>query len=109
MEEVRIEIESKVRKEIKSNMIIEEINALSYNSLSELAIAMNSQVQQASKATFLSSQVQNIGNEPALIGMVSACDKDILSVPIVGNNAIFVANVLSKNDPNKHRPGRKKV
>ena len=60
---------------------------------------MNSQVQQASKATFLSSQVQNIGNEPALIGMVSACDKDILSVPIVGNNAIFVANVLSKNDP----------
>ncbi len=98
LEDVKTEIESKVRKESKAKMIIEEINALNYNSLFELAAAMNSQVQEASKATFLSSQVQNLGNEPALVGIVSAYEKEVLSDPIVGNNAVFVAKVLSKNE-----------
>ena len=79
-------------------MIIEEINALNYNSLSELATAMNSEVQQASKVTFLNSQVQNLGNEPALVGIVSAYEEEVLSPPIAGNNAVFVAKVLSKNE-----------
>ena len=59
---------------------------------------MNSEVQQASKATFLSSQVQNLGNEPALVGIVSAYEKEVISDPIIGNNAVFVAKVLSKNE-----------
>jgi peptidyl-prolyl cis-trans isomerase D len=98
LEDVRTEIESKVRKESKAKMIIEEINALNYNSLSELATAMNSEVQQASKVTFLNSQVQNLGNEPALVGIVSAYEEEVLSHPIAGNNAVFVAKVLSKNE-----------
>jgi len=98
LEDVRAEIESRVRKELKAKMIVEEINALNFNSLSELAAAMNTQVQQALKATFLSSQIQNLGNEPALVGIVSASEKEVLSNPIVGNNAVFVAKVLSKNE-----------
>lgn len=98
LEDVRTEIESKVRKNLKAKMIIDEINALNYNSLSELAAGMNSQVKQASKATFLSSQVQNLGTEPALVGLVSACEKEVVSDPIIGNNAVFVAKVLSRNE-----------
>ncbi len=98
LEDLIIEIESKVRKESKAKMIIKEVNALNYNSLSELATAMNSEVQQVSKATFLNSQVQNLGNEPALVGIVSAYQKEVISDPIAGNNAVFVAKVLSKNE-----------
>ncbi|OUV69944.1 MAG: hypothetical protein CBC83_09040 [Flavobacteriales bacterium TMED123] len=98
LEDLIIEIESKVRKESKAKMIIKEVNALNYNSLSELATAINSEVQQVSKATFLNSQVQNLGNEPALVGIVSAYQKEVISDPIAGNNAVFVAKVLSKNE-----------
>ena len=42
--------------------------------------------------------MQNLGNEPTLVGIVSAYEKEVLSDPIVGNNAVFVAKVLSKNE-----------
>ncbi|MEE2700182.1 MAG: SurA N-terminal domain-containing protein [Bacteroidota bacterium] len=98
LEEVRTEIESKVRKQKKGKMITEEINSLNYTSLSDLATAMRSQVQQASETTFLNSQLQNLGNEPTLVGIVSMHEKEVLSNPIVGNNAVFVAKVLSRNE-----------
>ena len=79
-------------------MIVDEINSETYNTLAELASTMRSQVQQATKASFLSSQIQNLGNEPELVGLICASEKDKISQPIVGNNAVFVAKVLSKNE-----------
>jgi len=98
LEDVSVEIEAKVRKQKKGKMIIDEINSETYNTLAELASTMRSQVQQATKASFLSSQIQNLGNEPELVGLICASEKDKISQPIVGNNAVFVAKVLSKNE-----------
>ena len=97
LEDVSVEIEAKVRKQKKGKMIIDEINSETYNTLAELASTMRSQVQQTTKASFLSSQIQNLGNEPELVGLICASEKDKISQPIVGNNAVFVAKVLSKN------------
>ena len=60
LEDVSEEIEAKVRKQKKGKMIIDEINSETYNTLAELASTMRSQVQQATKASFLSSQIQNL-------------------------------------------------
>ena len=98
LEDVSVEIEAKVRKQKKGKMIIDEINSETYNTLAELASTMRSQVQQTTKASFLSSQIQNLGNEPELVGLICASEKDKISQPIVGNNAVFVAKVLSKNE-----------
>jgi len=98
LEDVSVEIEAKVRKQKKSKMIIDEINSETFNTLAELASTMRSQVQQATKASFLSSQIQNLGNEPELVGLICASEEDKISQPIVGSNAVFVAKVLSKNE-----------
>jgi len=98
LEDVTVEIESKVRKEKQGEMIVEEINSLNYNSLSDVANTMSSQVQQALQATFSSNQIQNLGNEPALVGLVSSIEHEKLSNPIIGNNAVFVTKVLSRNE-----------
>ena len=50
------------------------------------------------KASFLSSQIQNLGNEPELVGLISASEKELITQPIVGNNAVFVAKVLYRNE-----------
>ena len=33
-----------------------------------------------------------------MVGLICASEKDKISQPIVGNNAVFVAKVLSKNE-----------
>ena len=99
LEDVSVEIEAKVRKQKKGKMIIDEINSETYNTLAELASTMRSQVQQATKASFLSSQIQNLGNEPELVGLVCASENDVITKPIIGNNAVFVAKVISRNEP----------
>ena len=97
LEDIKEEIKAKVLKKKKGKMIVDEINTESFSTLAELAIRMSSQVQQASKTTFLSSQVQDLGNEPELVGLICASEKEVITQPIVGNNAVFVTKVMSRN------------
>ena len=97
LEDLSVEIEAKVRKQKKGKMIVDKINAESFSTLAELATRMSSQVQQASKASFLSNQIQNLGNEPELVGLICASEKEVISQPIIGNNAVFVTKVISRN------------
>ena len=99
LEDVKIEIESKVRKKQKGNMIVDEINSITYKTLSELATAMSSEIKLAKNVSFLSSQVENLGNEPELVGLICASKNDIIIEPIIGNNAVFVSKVISRNEP----------
>ena len=90
---------TKFRKKQKGKMIVDEINSIIYKTLSELATAMSSQVKLATNVSFLSSQVQNLGNEPELVGLVCASENDVIIKPIIGNNAVFVSKVISRNEP----------
>ncbi len=98
LEDVKEEIRAKALKQKKGKMIVTEINSVSFSSLEELASRMQSQVQLASKTTFLSSQIQNLGNEPELVGLICASENDVIIKPIIGNNAVFVAKVIRRND-----------
>jgi len=60
---------------------------------------MSSQVKLAKNVSFLSSQVQNLGNEPELVGLICASKNDIIIKPIIGNNAVFVSKIISRNEP----------
>ncbi len=99
LEDVKVEIESKVRQKQKGKMIVDEINSMTYTTLSELATAMSSQVKLANNLSFLSSQVQNLGNEPELVGLICASTNDVIIKPIIGNNAVFVSRIISRNEP----------
>ncbi len=98
LEDLKEEIESKVRKEKKGKMIVEKINASSFTTLIELATKMKSQVLTATNTTFLSNQIQNLGIEPDLVGVVCAAEKDVITEPVIGRNSIFVIKVLNKNE-----------
>lgn len=98
-EDVKEEVRVEVLRQKKLNMLIENINNTSYNSLEELSTKMQSTVKQASKANFLSSQIQDLGIEPDLVGLLSVSPNDELSRPLAGVNSVYVVKVLSRNEP----------
>ena len=100
LEDVKVEIESKVRKKQKGKMIVDEINSITYKKLSELATAMSSEVKLATKANFLSSQIEGFFSlEPKLVGLICASKNDVIIKPLIGDNAVFVSKVISRNEP----------
>ncbi|MBC8266007.1 MAG: peptidylprolyl isomerase [Flavobacteriales bacterium] len=98
LEDLKEEIESKVRKQKKGKMIVDEIKLEQFSTLQELATKMNSQVKIAEKVNFLSNQIQNLGIEPDLVGLACASGKEEITNPIIGRNAIFVLKVINRNE-----------
>ena len=98
LDDVKEQITAIVKKQKKGKIIIEEINSESFSSLSDLATRMNSQVQIVSKVSFLNNQIQNLGNEPQLLGAVSSSETNETTKALEGENAIFVARVISRNE-----------
>ena len=81
-------------------MIVDEINSIAYKTLSELATKMSSQVQVASNTNFLSSEIQGFFSlEPKLVGLICASKNDVIIKPLIGDNAVFVSKVISRNEP----------
>ncbi len=87
-----------MKKQKKGKIIIAEINSESFSNLTDLATRMNSQVQTASKVSFLNNQIQNLGNEPQLLGAVSSLGTNETTKALEGENAIFMAQVISRNE-----------
>ena len=98
LEDIKEQVTAIVKKQKKGKIIIEKINSESFSTLTDLATRMNSQIQIASKVNFLNNQIQNLGNEPQLLGMVSSSETNEIIEAIEGENAIFVAKVISRNE-----------
>lgn len=86
-----------VRKEKKGALLAAQINsALAMNSSVESVAAKYSQeVKTATGVTFGSSYIQGAGNEPQLLGAVSALQSGQTTKAVIGNSGVFVATLTN--------------
>ncbi|SMO66631.1 peptidyl-prolyl cis-trans isomerase D [Saccharicrinis carchari] len=91
-------IKSILAKDKKAEIIKKRFNdnKASSQSLTSLAQKMESQVQSATDINFASFQVPGVGMEPALIALASLSDVGEMSVPVKGDQGVYVVKVTSE-------------
>jgi peptidyl-prolyl cis-trans isomerase D len=97
LEEIRAEIENKVKQEKKAEKITTSIESKrnGAKTLDELAKNLGVQTQPVTEVRFNSSSLGNAGVEPNVIAAFCSLEKGKVSQPIVGENGVYV---LSVND-----------
>jgi peptidyl-prolyl cis-trans isomerase D len=97
MEEMRADIENKVKQEKKAEKIIASIESKKNGAktLDELAKNLGVQTQSVTEIRFNSSSLGNAGVEPNVIAAFCSLEKGKVSQPIVGENGVYV---LAVND-----------
>ena len=110
-EEAKVRVDMVVRKEKKAQMLAEKLKnaAAGQSDLSGVASKLSTEVKDAAGINFNSFSIPAIGTEPAVIGTVSFLPEGKISVPIEGNNGVYLAKVtsVSKSD-DKNVKGEKK-
>ncbi|MBK8702542.1 MAG: peptidylprolyl isomerase [Saprospiraceae bacterium] len=92
----KTDIEQLVINRKKAELIKERIKGQDMNAV---ASTYNVQPDTAYGVTFAQSFVQNLGNEPAVVGTLFTLDSGKTSEPIAGETGVFVLNVTRRNPP----------
>jgi len=92
----KTDIEQLVINRKKAELIKERIKGQDLNAV---AATYNVQPDTAYGVTFAQSFVQDLGNEPAVVGTLFTLDSGKTSEPIAGETGVFVLNVSRKNPP----------
>lgn len=92
----KADIEQLVINRKKADLIKERIKGQDMNAI---AASYNVQLDTAYSATFAQSFIQDLGNEPAVVGTLFTLDQGKTSQPIAGETGVFVLNVLRKTPP----------
>ncbi len=100
IEQVKNEIESKVRKEKKSKILMVKVNKELANvkSLEELSKKLDTKVESSKNISFSSRNAGKMGYEPKIVALATNLEKEKLSKSIEGNNGIFVVFVTKITD-----------
>ena len=100
LESVKDDVKLKVIKEKKAEMFTKELNAAiaAGTQIDALASKLNLNLGQAQNINFNSTAIPGSGNQPSVIGTVSALKAKTISKPIVGKDGVFVVSVESKTD-----------
>ncbi len=100
IEQVKNEIESKIRKEKKSKILMEKVNKELANvkSLEELSKKLDTKVENSKNISFSSRNAGKMGYEPKIVALATNLEKEKLSKTIEGNNGIFVVFVTKITD-----------
>ncbi len=99
-EDVRAEIEPRVRTEKKKEYQVERLRqAYDNNSFGELPRVLGTQLQTASALTLDQPLVPGLGREPRFVGTVFGLSEGAVSSVVAGENAAFVARVTSVDGP----------
>lgn len=98
LEQVRPELELAVRKEKKGKLISDQLTKQmeGVKDIQALAGKLNTNVESASGISFSSFSIGSAGIEPKLIATAATIKPDQLSMPVQGNNGVYVAYVTSK-------------
>jgi peptidyl-prolyl cis-trans isomerase D len=101
LEDIRADIENKVKELKKSEIIIANIKSKIENvkTIEELGKNLGLQVQPLSGLHFTSSTLGNSGIEPNVIAAAFVLDKGKISEPIKGENGIYVISVNNITPP----------
>ncbi|MBN2481750.1 MAG: SurA N-terminal domain-containing protein [Bacteroidales bacterium] len=100
LEEIRPEIENEVKKLKKAEVLVSKFaeNIENAGSLESLADNLSLQVQAASNITYSSSIFGSAGVEPQLVGAALNLEQGRLSIPITGENGVYVMTVKDMSD-----------
>ena len=101
LDDIKAEIENKVRQQLKAEKITATINSkkAEAKTLDELAKALDVQTQPVAGLNFTSSSLGSAGIEPKVIAAACSLEKGIISGPIVGENGVYVLVVNNINAP----------
>ena len=91
IEDVRGEVETLVRNQKKSERLMEELSA--YSSLDEISSNYGSTINTIEGLNFSSTQVPNLGNQPAFVGAAFAVEEGQVSRLFPSKNAVFALKV----------------
>ena len=91
VEDVRAEVETLVRNQKKSERLMEEL--FGYSSLDEISSNFGSTINTAEGLNFSSTQVPNLGDQPAFVGAAFAVQEGQVSGVFSSKNAVFALKV----------------
>ncbi len=91
VEDVRAEVETLVRNQKKSERLMEELSG--YSSLDEISSNYGSTINTAEGLNFSTTQVPNLGDQPAFVGAAFAVQEGQVSGVFSSKNAVFALKV----------------
>lgn len=97
LDKVRNRVEFLARQEKKAEQMKKEMSGAS--DLNDLAAKEGISIETASKVTFASPALSNIGLEPNVVGKAVSLEVGQVSEPIIGNSGVFVISVENKMVP----------
>ena len=95
-EKVKEQLRPFVLKEKKAEILIKKINELKANDINTLPQKLNTELDSA-VITFYTYSLPFYGPEPKLVGAVSSLPLQVISHPIKGETAVFVARVFEEH------------
>ncbi|HUX53776.1 MAG TPA: SurA N-terminal domain-containing protein [Williamwhitmania sp.] len=100
LESVKNEIEYQVKKEKKGDLLAKQLIEASngVTSIEVLASKLNLSPMDAANISFSSYIVPGAGIEPKLIAAVSIAEKDQMSKPVIGSNAVYMFKINQENN-----------
>ena len=95
LEDVKENFADRVRNKKKAEMIAAQINS---KDLTAIAAQFEVPIDTLESVNFNMSYLPGLGNETRLIGIISVLDRGEVSDPIIGQNGVYVAEVISKTE-----------
>ncbi len=101
LELVKTQVEMEVRKEKKVKQFTDKMTAeiAKTKNMEQIAVALGVPLESAQTITFASFSIPNAGVEPAVIAAASILKQGVLSVPLKGNNGVFLIEVTNIAQP----------
>ncbi len=96
---VKNQIKRELLKDKKAEIIIADLKdkQKGASDIQQLADKLKVNVQQAEGISFADQQVAGAGIEPALVALAVNSKTDKMSVPVKGNNSVFVVKVINES------------
>lgn len=101
LDDVKAEVENKVKQEKKAQKIMAEMNEArtGKTGLNEIASSLSLPVQPATGIRFVSSTFGPAGIEPEIVASVCNMEKGVVSEAIPGENGVYMINVTNITEP----------
>jgi len=101
LEEIRADIENRVRQQKKSEQIMASMASKKSGaeSIEELGKSLGLQVQPVSSLRFTSTVLGNAGVEPNVIAAATSLEKGVISGPVAGENGVYLLSVTNISEP----------
>lgn len=104
LEDVKTTVEKAVTKEKKAEMLIEKMNDAIANAqnIEGVADALSAEIKTSTNVSFASFSIPGIGIEPNVQGTALALNKDEMSSPIEGANAVYLVQITEVTEPGEN-------